>query len=141
MASTLSSLSGVYMYSITKATPINFINSKCNIKFNHSHRVYIILYHVLVINALGERHAHVCTHTRTHIHTQTHTLAHTCTPMHTHTYTHTHTHTHTTHTRMHTSYHTNVRGCGWHLWLKNMNFQKCTTLCLFANWVTINHYL
>ena len=35
---------------VTKATPIHFINSKCDIKFNQSHRVYIT---PLVINTLG----------------------------------------------------------------------------------------
>ena len=56
----------IHIYGITKATSIHFINGKCDIKFNQSHRVYI--YHTLVISSLGDGHTHA--HTQIHKHRQ-----------------------------------------------------------------------
>ena len=77
-------LSSFKMYYVTKAMPINFINSKCHIKnqpaveyFNH------IIYYLVIIGAFyasyykcprGRTHMHAYTqhmHIDTHTHTQT----------------------------------------------------------------------
>ena len=55
--------------SVTKATPIHFINRKCDIKFNKSHRS--MSYHWSLVSS-GFTCTH--THTRAHTHTHAHTL-------------------------------------------------------------------
>ena len=50
-------------YSVTKTIPIHFIDGKCDIKFNQSHRVYITPY-IMALITNDHRSGH------THMHTQ-----------------------------------------------------------------------